>query len=164
MKKLNGSEFEYYGEEMVDAVNVINAQSEVLRDLEGRVERASEFVNQTAEDRFWKRLAELVPDYKEINATEEWKDWLKGIDPLAGVERQTLLMRARAANDADRVATFFEKYKSTVPGPGSRRPSRDPRTVTRAEYQKAVNDRVKGLITEQEFDRIADSYQRSLTS
>lgn len=80
----------------------------------GRVQRDVETLR---EERFHADLAEMVPDWREVNASDEWKGFLLEVEPFVGVDRNTLLQDAYAKRDAGRVASFFAAFKSRQPAP-----------------------------------------------
>jgi hypothetical protein len=93
----------------------LNARDAKIRELEGRLAYQGEQVAVSAGDRFWNRLAQLVPDYKAINSDQGWLSWLGQVDPLTGATRQQLLDAAAKALDADRTAAIFTTFKSSQP-------------------------------------------------
>lgn len=56
-----------------------------------------------------------LPNWREINAKDEWKDWLRLPDLYSGLVRQDLLNQAHAAGDAGRVLAFFRGYLAENP-------------------------------------------------
>lgn len=83
-----------------------------LREQMGHVSQAQAM---TAEDRFWARLAEAVPDWETINGGESWQHWLSEFDPVAGMTRQVALDQAQKKMDSGRVAAMFKLFKSQDP-------------------------------------------------
>jgi hypothetical protein len=72
-------------------------------ELRTRVARASRQNLDAAVER-------AVPNYREIDRNENWHEFLRGIDPLSGVVRQTLLNSAIDAGDTNRVVGFFRTF------------------------------------------------------
>lgn len=58
---------------------------------------------------FTDRLAELVPNYVEIDESDEWKAWLME-ENEDGIERQDILNKHLKVLNADRVAGMFRAY------------------------------------------------------
>jgi hypothetical protein len=88
-------------------------------------------------DAFKARLAELVPDYPEIDQDKAWMDpetgFLADIDPASGLVRQDILDRHIAAFNAAGVAKMFQAFKASraLPAPpvapsGGARPGNAP--------------------------------------
>ena len=98
-----------------------------LGDVTGRivpqVEGIAAHQHQTAEQTFWGTLAQIVPDWREVNEDPAFQGWLLEIDPLTGSTRQAFLERAQQSLDAHRVAQFFMAWKggsNPQPVPASR--------------------------------------------
>ena len=51
-----------------------------------------------------------VPNYREIDNDPRWHQWLRGIDPHTGWQRQELLNEAIAAGSGTRVIAFFRGF------------------------------------------------------
>lgn len=56
------------------------------------------------------RLAEAVPNFREIDRDPPWLQWLTGRDALSGQIRQQLLDDAVAKGNAGRVIAFFRGF------------------------------------------------------
>lgn len=113
-------EVQEYGEPLVDLIRraareeaaavIPQGNGDVSR-LESELKSIREQTAKTAEESFFTRLTELVPDWVTINGDEAFLTWLAEIDPLTGKERQDLLASAQSALDASRVAQFFKTFK-----------------------------------------------------
>jgi hypothetical protein len=57
------------------------------------------------------RVAELVPDYREVDRDPRWHQWLMGVDLMSGRIRQALLNEAINAGNAGRVKKFFDDFR-----------------------------------------------------
>lgn len=144
--------------------------------IEHRAKNTEQAVQLSAEDRFLAQLAEAVPNWKTINSSPAWLQWLGEIDPLSGVPRQALLDNAHAAGDVVRVAGFFTTFLGGASGaqkPSGSQPTISPpagrggnppptagggekKTYTRAEIKSFYDDKRRGLYAgrEQEAMRI----------
>jgi hypothetical protein len=152
-------------------------QTNVVPKVEGVVQRQA----LNAEQMFWSELSNEVPDWREINATQDFHNWLLEVDPLSGTNRQTYLDVAQNQLDARRVAGFFKTWqaqnggtvaqsprnvaasqleKQIAPGRGrtssSTTTGTDAKTYTRNDVAKFFDDVRKGMYKgrEQERDRI----------
>lgn len=167
-----------FGEPMMDMVQryvtgaITTIQSQVsaaltgldgrVKALEGKVQGVSQRAEDTLEQQFWTLLAQLVPDYGAIDASDAWKAWLAEVDPLTGRQRQELLNAAQGAMNAKRVAVFFDAFKATVPPPASAAlnnqvspsagggaaaptPNRAAQVITQAFIQKFYGDQIRGV-------------------
>lgn len=62
---------------------------------------------------FYDALEERIPNFREIDARQDWREWLAESDPLTGTVRQDLLMNAANAGDAERTAQIFRAFSQT---------------------------------------------------
>jgi hypothetical protein len=134
-------EIEEYGEELVGimlrtAQNVAGPQVEALRQENARlastVQNTVQTAARTAHERFWDDIEELVPDWSEINASQEWLDWLQQRDVISGGTRNDGLQKAFAAHDARWAAGIFDAFKaehSQAPQPTAGGQHIDPATL-----------------------------------
>jgi len=110
------------GEETARAM-VVTIQKQVRTQVDAALKPQRDSAAQAEADRakdrdtaFTDRLAELVPDYVEIDASDEWKAWL-ATETADGVERQAVLDRHVTARNADRVAKMFQDFKASQTRP-----------------------------------------------
>lgn len=75
-----------------------------------RVEQVAQRQAVTAEQGFWSDLTAAVPEWRDINASQEFHKWLLDVDPLTGLTRQTYLEDAQRNLDVRRVAAFFTAW------------------------------------------------------
>ena len=73
------------------------------------------------QERFWEDVNHKVPNWVTINDDARFHDWLAGVDPFTGINRQILLTAAQQALDANRVVAMFTAFSQTTPAPN--RPS-----------------------------------------
>jgi len=114
-------EIDEFGEDLVNMVtrtaeNIAGPQIAELRrqnaQLAGQVQNTVQSVTRSAADRFWDDLADAVPEWAEINASQEWLDWLTQRDVISGGTRNDGLQKAFAAHDARWAAGIFEAFKA----------------------------------------------------
>jgi hypothetical protein len=121
-------QIEQFGEEQCEAMAKAakaSAQAAVKDAIEAEVkplrEERERTKAQTIEDRkreFTDKLAELVPNYAEIDTAEDWLAWLAQEDEATGLERQDILNRHIAALNAPKVAKVFMDFlKTKAPKP-----------------------------------------------
>lgn len=79
-----------------------------LQPIQGQVQAAAATAAQTAEDRFWQALNEARPDWEQLNASQQWLQWLAESDPLTGVQRQALLDDAIQKMSVPRTKAMFD--------------------------------------------------------
>lgn len=115
-------EIEDYGEDFLDMVSrqavhavsdspVFNKILARLDKLEGNVTQVNTNLKTSARDRLFATLDKEVPDWRKLNVDEGFLTWLSEVDQYAGELRSDMLTEAYEANDAARVAKFFNGYK-----------------------------------------------------
>lgn len=120
-------QIEQYGEEQCRTIAAVavkasaeQARTAVEAELKPIREQHKAQNERTQKDRvntFWDKLADEVPDYEEVNATDGWKLWLAEEDPATGMQRQELLSMHQQGLRADRIALMFKAYKATQATP-----------------------------------------------
>jgi hypothetical protein len=112
-----------FGPEMLDVVGrrateAISPQLAELRammtSLEQKVTGTVTAVKTNAKQAMLTKLDQDLPDWRQINTTNEFKSWLALTDPLFGVTRQSALLKAYEQNDTARVLNFFQSFVSEL--------------------------------------------------
>ena len=142
-----------------------------------RVDQMARTQAQSAEAMFWQRLAQLVPNWEQINRNPQFITWLSETDPFTNNTRQSLLELAQARLDADHVARIFRLWPGNVTdhaggkaqakvselqaqlapgrGRGSTPPSDlTPKTYTRADIAEFFSDVGRGVYKGREEERL----------
>lgn len=73
-------------------------------------------------------LEEVVPNWAQIDARTDWREWLAQIDPATGVARQAALTAANRAYDVQATAAIFAAFTRALaprPAPPVATPPRD---------------------------------------
>ncbi len=113
-----------FREEMSSKDAEINDLKRLVRQMQGtvipQVHQLSQSHAVSNEQRFWADLQTAVPDWQDINGSQEFQAWLLEVDPLTGIPRQTYLDDAQRNMDARRVANFFTAWKGTTGGQDAR--------------------------------------------
>jgi hypothetical protein len=167
-----------YGAEFLDVVErkAQERMAPLLKELEAVKAQLSGVAQYTAQDAQGRMLAALdqnIPDWREINRTDEFKSWLQLADPFSGHRRHDMLLDAYGQNNAARVAAFFTAFQQeaaaiapreqaqpatpkvpleNLAAPGRARsaaatpraPESDKPTFSRAEIAQFYADRAKG--------------------
>lgn len=98
-----------------EAQTLIQAAVKPLQDERKAQTEQTEAQRQTA---YFAKLAELVPDYREIDDSDEWRLWLAAVDEETEEQRQVTLMRYHQALNANQVAKLFNRFKKeSTPAP-----------------------------------------------
>jgi len=151
-----------------------------------RVEQVAQRQAVTAEQAFWSELATVVPEWRDINASQDFHSWLLEVDPLTGLTRQTYLDDAQRNLDVRRVAAFFAAWggsngrsvaqpnrgvvdsqldKQVAPGRsrgGSVPSTQAPKTYSHKDIAKFFDDVRKGVYRGKESER--DRIERDIFS
>ena len=152
-RRITDAEREAYGSDLVGMVeraaqDVVDAENAALRkqvaQLTEQMQRLNGVVpviaqNQTlsAKERFFQQLAQLVPEWEQINADQRFLNWLLEADPMTGITRQTYLADAQDNYDASRAATILRSWKGTVTG-GTETQHRVTPNTAKTELEKQV--------------------------
>lgn len=63
-----------------------------------------------SEQQFWADLSSAVPNWKDVNDSQDFQNWLLEVDPLTGISRQTILEDAQRNLESARVGNFFKSW------------------------------------------------------
>lgn len=96
---------------------VVTSFEKRLVAVEQALKGTTQTVAVTAEEVFFNKLTQVVPDWEQINANEDFLAWLADVDPVYGQPRQTALTTAQQKLDVARVAAVFNAFKATLPKP-----------------------------------------------
>lgn len=108
-----------YGKEFLDVVGKRAKQelgSEVeelrktIKDLKSRVESSTQVATQDARTRLEDTLTTQVPNWLDINMSQEFHDWLALPDTYSGVIRHELLKSAYERNAVPQTLAFFKGF------------------------------------------------------
>jgi hypothetical protein len=112
---------------------MFDASDTEVRDATARAaaaERTSKDVaSRQAEDnksRFLTELSRRVPDWGEIDALEEWNQFLAQRDPIARRVRNDLMVEAVKEGDVDAVEAIFNAFKTQAGYPTGAAPAPTP--------------------------------------
>lgn len=175
--EINPQDAETFGEDLVEMVrrtaegmsgSTIKVLNDRIAALEQQLAGATAVATKTADDVFYERLKQLVPDWETVNKDEDFLNWLAEIDPMYGASRQSALNSAGNARNAERVAHVFSAYKGTVE---STKPKPAPRQEPPVSPRSSGNGNVpvsqqgsgqKPLITIQQVEAFYKDVQRGL--
>ncbi len=82
---------------------------------------------------FWAAIETQIPDWRTINDTRAFKEWLTEVDPLTGSTRQQFLAQAQREYNALRVIKFFQEWKRMAAGGQTPAPN-----TTQSQLEKLV--------------------------
>jgi hypothetical protein len=84
---------------------------------------------------FWSTIDTQVPNWREVNDNQKFKDWLTTVDPLLGAKKQDFLRQAQEQLDASRVVGFFKEWERIQAG--GQRPA--PKNANQAVLEQMVD-------------------------
>jgi hypothetical protein len=137
---INSQDAETFGEDLVEMVrrtaegmagNTIKSLNDRIAQMEQQLAGASAVASKTADEVFYERLAQIVPDWQDVNANEDFLAWLQEVDPMYGLPRQAALTQAGNNRDVNRVAHVFNTWKGTAPQPPKAAPRQEPQVSPR---------------------------------
>lgn len=134
---------------------------ERLRLVEQNLTGTTQVVTETAEQRFFDRLGQLVPNWEAQNDDVGFRAWLMEPDPVYGIPRQDALTAAQRQFDAQRVATIFKAYQPvTEPAPAA--PSVDSQVTPRGRTAPATTPVEKPVLTQAQITKFYRDVQSGL--
>lgn len=111
-RTITEQDVETYGPELVDFVTRA-ARGAVAPDLDQvaqQVRQTTQHVRQTAQERMEMALDARLPEWRAINDSARFKQWVGLRDIYSGQVRRNLILDAAKAADAPRVAAFFQAF------------------------------------------------------
>jgi len=101
-----------------------------LKNLEGRVEGTVQVVTRNQKQELYATLDASVPNWRDINRAQQFKDWLGLVDPLSGRRRFDMLQEAFTRQEAGRVLSFFRGFTTEATGTPTSQPNPAPTPST----------------------------------
>jgi len=107
-----------YGDEALSVMErkAIEVVQPVVDDLNQKNQRLAQELQRVKANDVYFTLDSDLPNWRDINRSDEWKEWLRLPDLYSGVVRQQLLDQAFAAGDAGRILAFFRGFLAESPG------------------------------------------------
>ncbi len=104
-----------------DALSVMERKARevlgpVVEDLNQKNQRLQRELQQVKANDVYFVLDDELPNWRDVNQSEDWKAWLRLPDLYSGIVRQELLNAAFAAGDAGRILAFFRGFLSESSG------------------------------------------------
>jgi len=108
-------------------------------------------------------LDAMVPNWREIDDSPAWRQWLLSPHELSGRTRQQWLDDAIARGDAHRVVSFFRGFLQAGATPHhtavegqQRQATGGQRIYSRADITRASEDYRRGRYTEEQYRRLSE--------
>lgn len=104
-----------YGPELIDLISRAAREAtapyqEEIASLKGQLERVGGQIQTNARDVLMASLEAEVPEWDEVNKSDEFIAWLALPDAYSGAIRHDMLRAAFARNDSRRVIAFFKGF------------------------------------------------------
>lgn len=97
-----------------------------LKRLEGRIDGVGQVIEKTQVQDVYVTLEGQVSNWKQINKSPAFKQWLELPDGYSGRKRKDMLLEAFAGHDSPRVVRFFKGFLSEASGPPQNPPGPGP--------------------------------------
>ena len=116
---LTPEEQQEYGDELLNVVGKrareefspeFQELADRLKRIEGRVEGVGTVIEKNQTQTVYQALQENIPDWRDINKSEQFKAWLAEPDYYSGRRRMDLLKEAYDRHEAGRVLAFFRGF------------------------------------------------------
>ena len=118
---------------VADRLARLEAAASQLSTLQQQVTEVSTSQAQTAEERFYAKITDAVPDWQTVDTDERWLAWLADYDAVVGGPRQNALNAAFERLDSGRVIALLNQWKEL-----NVVPQQQAATQTQAELQRQV--------------------------
>ena len=118
---------------VADRLARLEAAASQINTLQQKVSEVSTSQAQTAEERFYAKITDAVPDWQEVDKDDRWLAWLAEYDPIVGAPRQTALNTAGEQLDSNRIIAMFNQWKAL-----NVVPQQQAAAQTQAELQRQV--------------------------
>ncbi len=185
IEKFKENEFEDEIIELVNTVNQLaaNQKNNDPQSLKAEIKKHEEYIQaiansetEKAENLFFDGLKKNVADWEIINDDPEFISWLSEIDETSGLTRHEILTIARERLNVQAASNIFKTFKNNgkrkvrslaseiVPDStfGSEIPAPQKGNITQADVARAASEFARGRLSEKEFNKIANEFQKTL--
>jgi len=90
--------------------------AERLKRIEGRIDSVGQVIEKTQVNDVYGTLAGQVPNWRDVNRSAEFKQWLAHPDAYSGRRRMDMLKEAFDGHDSPRVVAFFKGFLTEAAG------------------------------------------------
>jgi hypothetical protein len=114
-----------YGEELLTVIGKrakeeyfpeFDELAQRLKRLEGRVDGVGTVIEKTQVNDVYASLNGSIPEWKQINRSDDFKAWLELPDPYSGRIRHDMLQEAFSRHEGGRVVSFFRGFLTEAAG------------------------------------------------
>jgi prefoldin subunit 5 len=160
-------------------------------DVSSRISTVSTAVEQNKGESFWGKVRGEVEDFDAINgdskgqnADPRWSKYLEEVEPVSRMKRRDIAALAIRNKDHGHLTELVNDFKQTVDykkpetqkkkglegqvipdvkgAKGGSDKGGSTKLITKAQFDKAANDRAHRKITDAEFEKIAKGYELTL--
>lgn len=127
----------------VAAEQVESHVNAALKPLQEREQRRTQNQIATERQRVFDEIAEAVPNWEAINASDDWKEWCLEYDKELGKVRQKVINEAMADFESGPLIGLFSKFEKAQPAPAvtpGAKPPVQPKASASGGNQPPVND------------------------
>jgi hypothetical protein len=103
-------------EELLPEVEALRTE---INSLKGQLQGVGTVMERTEQQKVYGSLAAAVPNWREINQDQSFKEWCAAPDPYSGQPRKKLLLDAFTRHEGDRVVQFFKGFLAEASSPPS---------------------------------------------
>lgn len=148
-KLITEQEESEFGAEMLDvmgrrAKEIVSPELAELRNTVARLTQQLEGTTtanaRTAKATMLATMDSAMPDWRQINVSDEFKSWLALPDKYFGASRQSALTRAYEQNDTERVLNFFRGFVSELAAGAPATPSTVDATPAKPPARPSLED------------------------
>lgn len=109
---ITDKDVETFGPEFLDTVQraAIDAAQPILAQVQDQVKKVAQTLTKQQKHAMAKQLSDAVPDWRQINESERFKEWASLRDVYSGQVRGNLLNAAIRQGDASRAVAFFKGF------------------------------------------------------
>jgi len=145
--KLTADEVEEYGEDLIDVIRRAAAEvvgSEIaglrneLKTVTQQVGGVSQVVSETKREKVFAKLDQQVENWRDLNKSPEFLEWLNEVDPYSGNQRGVMLRKAFDAAESDRVVAFFKGFLNENAAVSSSQPKAPAKGSPKVDANKLV--------------------------
>ena len=114
-----------YGDDFLDVAQraARAAIAPELEDLRAQNQSLQKTVNSSVKRDLFASVAQTIPNWRQINATTQWKAWLALRNIYTGEVRQQILNKALSGADAPKIVALFKDFLAEANATGSYNPA-----------------------------------------
>lgn len=106
------------GQDFVDSILKISAAGTAteMASLRQEISTLKNDQSESEESAFYSQLTGLSPNWRAINKSDSFQEWLEGDEGLSGIAKKNFLSNAYETQDANMAANYFNAFQALLPG------------------------------------------------